>query len=79
MTGFELRTSGIRSECSTNWATTTAQHKTFFPLKAYSHELHLMHAAAAKSAKWKIYFSAEMQPSATAAHVKHNSCESALS
>ena len=25
MTGFELRTSGIRSDRSTNWATTTAQ------------------------------------------------------
>ena len=25
MTGFELQTSGIGSDCSTNWATTTAQ------------------------------------------------------
>ena len=25
MTGFELRISGVRSNCSTNWATTTAQ------------------------------------------------------
>ena len=24
MTGFELKTSGIGSDCSTNWATTTA-------------------------------------------------------
>ena len=25
MTGFKLRTSGVRSDCSTNWATTTAR------------------------------------------------------
>ena len=30
MTGFELRTSGIGSNCSTNWATTTAPITFFF-------------------------------------------------
>ena len=29
MTGFELRTSGIRSDRSTNWATTTAPNPVF--------------------------------------------------
>ena len=29
MTGFEPRTSGIVSNCSTNWATTTAQEYIF--------------------------------------------------
>ena len=30
MTGFEPRTSGIGSDRSTNWATTTALKKTFY-------------------------------------------------
>ena len=30
MTGFEPRTSGIGSDRSTNWATTTAQHIRYF-------------------------------------------------
>ena len=30
MTGFEPQTSGIGSDCSTNWATTTAQNIELF-------------------------------------------------
>ena len=30
MTGFEPRTSGIGSDCSTNWATTTAHYHPLF-------------------------------------------------
>ena len=29
MTGFELRTSGIESDCSTNWATTNSLEEYF--------------------------------------------------
>ena len=34
MTGFELRTSGIGSDCSTNWAITTAPNNGIVYLKA---------------------------------------------
>ena len=36
MTGFEPRTSGIGSDRSTNWATTTAQSFAIFKGKVYS-------------------------------------------
>ena len=29
MTGFKLQTSGIESDCSANWATTTSQQAPF--------------------------------------------------
>ena len=32
MTGFEPRTSGVRSDCSTNWAITTAHEAFFLPI-----------------------------------------------
>ena len=35
MTGFEPRTSGIGSDRSTNWATTTAQYTQFLDFKKY--------------------------------------------
>ena len=38
MTGFKPQTSGNGSDCSTNWATTTAAHQSQFLISVVRHE-----------------------------------------